>query len=326
MNEAPAATPQDAAPEQSQAVEQSFDDKILAKFGLGETEETQEQPEATPADGELELDPEAEVPEPVAADFELKHNGEVKRVPMTEAQRLAQQGYDYEFKMQRVQADAMRVQAMAQASQARAAIQAQALDALAEAKSIERQLRQYANVDWVAASQNDPVGAFQSRQVYDQLAQAYQQAQGRVQQLQQPHEQAQQAIDANWAALQEQKLLDRVPEWKDSTKRGKESQEILQVLGKEFGFSQEEMQGPLFYDHRVIRILRSAVKYEQALANRNNRPGPQTPKTATPGARQAPRSQTQSLADVKRGLKQVQSKEARRALEDELIARKFGLK
>lgn len=329
----PAATPQDAAPEQNQPAiptEKSLDEKILEKFGLGETEEQPPQPEETPSEGEGEIDPEAQPEEPVeeAPDFELKHNGEIKRVPKTEAQRLAQMGYDYEFKMQRVQADAQRVQAMAQASQARAAIQAQALDALAEAKSYERQLHAFANVDWVAEGQQDPIGAFQKRMQYDQLVNAYQGAQAKVQQLQQPYQQAQQHIDANWAALQEQKLLDRIPEWKDGTKRGQESKDIMQTLGKDYGFSEEELTGPLLYDHRVIALMRDAYKYRQSTSAAKARKGQLQglPKVATPGAKPAPRSQSQSIGDVKRGLRQVQSKEARKALEDELIARKFGLK
>jgi hypothetical protein len=328
-----AATPTDAVkPEASP--ERSLDDRILDAFGLGDepeqTEETEgDQPFPEQTEGEPEvLTPEEESPQEPVADFEIKHNGEIKKVPVTEAQRLAQMGYDYEFKMQRVHQDAQRVKAMDAAIQARASIQAQALDAMAEAKSYERALSQYANVDWDSENQHDPVGASQKWMQYSRLRDAYGAAQGRIQQLAQPYQQAAQQVDANWAALQEQKLLDRIPEWKDSNKRGQEGQAILQTLAKDYGVAPEEMVGPLFYDHRVLSILRDAYKYRQATTNAPKRKGQLQglPQTARPGAKPPPRSQAQSVGDVKRALSQTKDSGHRKVLTDELIARKFGLK
>jgi hypothetical protein len=332
----PAATPVDAAPEQGQAQPRSLDDRILDAFGLGEPEESQETEEATPApegdDGEPEVEiPPEDVPQEPVGDFtlDLVHNGQKQTVKSREeAQRLAQMGYDYEFRMQRVHQDAQRVKAMDAAIQARASIQAQALDAMAEAKSYERALSQYANVDWDAENQHDPVGASQKWMQYSRLRDAYGAAQGRIQQLAQPYQQAAQQVDANWAALQEQKLLDRIPEWKDSNKRGQEGQAILQTLAKDYGFAQEELGGPLFYDHRVLSILRDAYKYRQATTNAPKRKGQLQglPQTARPGAKPPPRSQAQSVGDVKRALSQTKDSGHRKVLTDELIARKFGLK
>jgi hypothetical protein len=324
-----AATPTDAVKPEAPL---SLDDKIMAKFGLGdEPEAAEEAPEETPSEEVTEGEPEVIIPEdessePVA-DFEIKHNGEIKKVPVTEAQRLAQMGYDYEFKMQRVHQDAQRVKAMDAAIQARASIQAQALDVLAEAKSYERQLQQFANVDWDALDANDPVGTGKLWRQYSQLRDAYGAAQGRIQQLQQPYQQAAQQVDANWAALQEQKLLDRIPEWKDSNKRGQEGQAILHTLAKDYGFAQEELGGPLFYDHRVLSILRDAYKYRQATANAPKRKGQLQglPQTAKPGAKPPPRSSAQQTGDIKRALKQTTDAGDRKRLQDELIARKFGI-
>lgn len=324
------ATPTDAGSPEPQ-VPQTLDDKILAKFGLtdDEPEQAETDPEATPAEGEVEAEPEVNEEEasPVVEELELKHNGEIKRVPKDEAIRLAQMGYDYEFKMQRVQQDAQRVQAMAQAAQARDAIRAQALDALAEVKSYERLLSQYANVDWDAENANDPLGASQKWMQYSRLRDAHGVAQQKVQSMQQPFQQASQQVDANWAALQEQKLLDRIPEWKDGTKRGKEAQEIMQTLAKDYGFAQEELGGPLFYDHRVIALLRDAHKFRQASASAKERKGQiqGLPQVAKPGAKPPPRSPNQQVGDIKRGLRQATSPGTRRALQDALIAKKFGL-
>ena len=327
MEVQPAATPTDAAPE----APKSLDDRIASVFGLDEPEQAEEAPEETPSEEVTEGEPEVEVQEDAdtapVADFEIKHNGEIKRVPTAEAQRLAQMGYDYEFKMQRVQMDAQRVQAMAQAAQARAAIQAQALDALAEAKSIERQLQSFANVDWDSENQHDPVGASQKWMQFSRLRDSYNYAQQKVNELQQPYQQATQHVDANWAALQEQKLLDRIPEWKDGTKRQAESRAVVQTMGKDYGFTQEELNGPLMYDHRVVALLYDAHRYRQAAANAKSRKGQLQglPQVAKPGAKPAPRSAAQSLGDVKRALRQTTDSGDRKRLQDEMIARKFRI-
>lgn len=328
MEEQQAATPPEAAPEQ-QPTEQSFDDKLLAKFGLGETVENEGEPPATPADGEPEVEVEADPEEvPVAGEFEIKHNGEIKKLPIPEAQRLVQMGYDYEHKMQRVNNDAQQVQAMASAYQARFAMQAQAFDALVEARSFQHQLQVFQTVDWLKESESDPVAAFQKRMQFDRLVGAYNGAMQKAQHLQQPLEQAQQQIDASQVELQTRKLHDRIPEWKDAERAKKDRTAIVETMVNHYGFAPNEIGGPLLGDHRVVAILHDAMKYRAAKVSAKTKQGSLqgTPKVATPGAKPPPRSQAQSLGDIKRGLRQVQSKEARKALEDELIARKFGLK
>lgn len=336
MSETPA-TPTDAAsPEQPLHSVQSdtFDDRLLAKFGASQTETPEETTEATPASesqGTEEAEPEIveEVETSPAADFELKHNGELKKVPMSEAQRLAQMGYDYEFKMQRVNEDVTRIKGMEQALQAREAMRTQTFDAMVQVKAIENQLAPYANVDWVAETNADPIGAFQKRMQHDQLVQQWQQATGQVNTLMQHDQQASQQIDGARLELEGRKLLDRIPEWKDATRRDKDQTAILETMVKDYGFAKTEIGGPLLADHRVVALLRDAMKYRQAVSNQKAKKGPLQglPKVATPGAKPVPKTGAQSLGDIKRAMNQPNiSREQRKAREDELIAAKFGLK
>jgi hypothetical protein len=335
MNESPA-TPTDAAsPEQPlhSVQSDSFDDRLLAKFGVTETPD--EPTEATPASevsGTEEAEPEIveEAPaEPAPADFELKHNGEMKKVPMSEAQRLAQMGYDYEFKMQRVNEDVTRIKSMEQALQAREAMRTQTFDAMVKVRAIENQLAPYANVDWVAETNADPIGAFQKRMVHDQLVQQWQAATGQVNTLMQHDGKASQQIDGARLELEGRKLLDRIPEWRDATRRDKDQSAILETMNKTYGFAKEEIGGPLLADHRVVALLRDAMRYQQAVANQKAKKGPLQglPKVATPGAKPVPKTGAQSMGDIKRAMNQPNiSREQRKAREDELIAAKFGLK
>jgi hypothetical protein len=161
---------------------------------------------------------------------------------------------------------------------------------------------------------------------FDALRNAVDAAYQKANQLQQPLQQATQHIDANALALEEQKLMDRIPEWKDASKRKADTQAIMETLNKAYGFAPNEIDGPMLNDHRVIAILRDAAKYREALNTKGKKALPQGPKSAKPGSPQAPRSNVQKLGDIKRGLSQVQSREARTALEDELIMTRFGLK
>lgn len=335
MSEVPAATPTDAAPVTPAT---SLDDRIASKFGLDEPVEAEESVEATPSDTETPVETEV-TDEPVIEDtepepkaeplFKLKHNGAEKEVPVSEAQRLAQMGYDYEFKMQRVNDDAVKLKQVAQAIQAREAMRAQVFDALVEVKAIEKQLAPFSNVDWVAEGNADPIAAFQKRMQHDQLVQAWHQANAKAQQLNQPIQHATQQLNEAQVALEAQKLLDRIPEWKDESRKAAESKSILEAMQKNYGFKAEEIANdPILSDHRVISILRDAWKYQQAVANSKAKKGPiqGLPKAATPGAKPVPRSQAQQTGDIKRALRQTQDAGQRKALTDELIARKFGIK
>lgn len=332
MEQQPATTPQDVAPEQGQSTDsQSFDDKILAKFGLGEPESQPDESQPQPQ-GEEEAASEEEVESADESQseqlFELKYNHETKRVPVSEAQRLAQQGMDYETKMGRLKDDFQRMQGMAAAIQAQATLSPQYVDALADVRSIDKQLQHYANVDWASLAQADPIGASQQHMAYQQLRDLRANAAQKAEQLRGQLGQTSQFVDQQTLAIEGQRLMEKFPEWKDAERFNKDSKAIAQNAMKSYGFTPQELQqSPLLSDHRVISLLRDAWKYREATNTKANKGLPQgLPAVAKPGAKPAPRSGKQQLGDIKRGLRQVQSPEARKALEDELIAQKFGLK
>lgn len=321
----------------------SLDDRILSTLGgLESTEETQPAAADAPSqeatqtgDEELQLE-EAEPVNPDATqqaieDFELVHNGQTLKVTREKAKALAQQGYDYGFKMQRVNGEYQKLQSMAAAIQSREAVRTQALDAMAEAKAYEKQLAAYANVDWVRESEADPIRAYQARMRFDALVTAFNGAQTKVQEAQQKAEQTSQQITQDQVALEKTRLLERIPEWRDAVRAKTESGELLQALSTDYGFTGEELQqySWLLNDHRFISLARDGYKYRKAVANQKAKKGPAQglPAVSKPGARQLAPSTGETVANIKRGLHQPNvSKEQRKALTDHLIAAKFGLK
>lgn len=321
-----AATPSDAAP-------QSLEDRIFAKAGI----EPEPQPEPEPQADQPQADePQAEA-EPVAEpqddsiDFDLLHNGDTKKVTSkAELKRLAQMGYDYDHNIGRAKEEYRKAQSMAQAVQAQQVLQPQILEALAEAKSYEKSLKEFANLDWQKETQTDPIGAFQKRMQYDQLQSGFQAALQKAQYIGAQFQQAGSFVDKTRAELEASRLREAVPEWRDDAVRQKEGKEVIQTLQSRYGFTPEEIQGMersgILFDHRFVRLMRDSWKYQQASNLKGNRV-PQGLPPAKPQARQAPRSDANATADIKRALHQPNiSKGQRKAAEDLLIARKFGIK
>jgi biopolymer transport protein ExbB/TolQ len=325
----PVTTP--AAPEVASAAEPlSFDQKLEQKMFGPEPTEAAPEPAAEPSHEETSDEPvieaEAEEQAPASAEVELDHNGQKVRVSQEEARNLAQMGYDYTKKTQKLADDYRRVQSMATALQAQANLQPQFIESLAEAKAYERALGQFKDVDWITESNNDPVSAFQKRAHYDALAQGYQSALQRAQKVRGELDQAKTHADQQQLAVEAQRLQERIPEWRDQAKYQKESQEILKHLGDR-GISQDDLGqfSHLFSSAVVVEILRDAWKYKQAVANSKSKKValqslPQVPK---PGVPAKPLSASQQTQEAVKQLHQAKDPERKKALFDAALQAKM---
>lgn len=327
---------QEVATTPVEVAQPSIDDRIAAKFGLDQPAPTEEAPEtpqkATDQEAEseeVEVDPEEETPQPVPDGFEeIIHNGQTKRVSKEDMRMLAQKGFDYEANMVQNKAERQRLQGIATALEAQHALQVQVIDHVADAKVYDKQLAQYANVDWIRYANEDPVSAFQAKQVYDDLKARRDQAYQTAQQAAQKYEQASTHVTQEQAAFESQELLKKIPEWKDETKAKAELSAIGQFLQKQF--TQQELQSwsSLFASHKVMSLLRNAYKYELAVEAGKAKKGQLQglPQPAKPGARQQAPSKTQNVMDARTDLRKARSPESRKAAEDRMIAAKFGIK
>lgn len=330
MQEQVAATPEDAA-------QPSIDDKIAAKFGVGEPEQTQgeqpdtptpEQSEATDEDALVEVDPEAAQEEaaPAEQELELKHKGQIRKVKQEEAIRLAQMGLDYDLSMAALKADRQKVEAAAQALEAQRQFAVQSLEFVAEAKSYERALKQFENVDWIKESNDDPIGAFQKRQQFDSLVAGYNQAMQRAHQVTEQYSQAKGFVDEQTVALEQKAVVEAVPQWKDQKVYEREWPEISKLAESVLKPQTKAMlDQAVFQDHGISVLLRDAWKYRQAVAQARAKGKQVVPQVPKPGA---PSPRLTKAESIKEGLKQVhQAKDPKRrsALLDEVIAKKFGV-
>lgn len=330
MAEQQAPTPVDGAT----SSEQSVDSKLDTLLGFTDEPEESAQGNQRPpveataegADPEtVEVEPEEGAePQPIG-ELELIHNGQRVRVSEEQARNLAQMGYDYSTKMQAVNADKARIQQAANALQAQAAAQAQLLDHAALVRSFDMQLQQFQGADWVRLSQDDPIGYSQTRAQYDALMERRNAAYSQMANAYAMHQQSSGYVNAEVRAMEQQRLQERIPEWRDPAKYGKEASAIWEHTISHYGFHPSEFQGsPVLEDHRAIAILRDAWKYRQAVAASKAKGNGKAPPFVRPGA--LPERKGDANMDVlRKQLRGSKTREAKDKAFDAILDKKlFG--
>ena len=159
-----------------QVIEQSVQDRMEAFLMMEDTIE--DEPIAEPevvaevaeetTEAETEETSQEETTEEEAPPRKLKltHNGEEIEKDETEVIALAQQGFDYTQKTQKLAEDRRHVEELSQTLKVQETTFKQQVDAqnaligdIAKATAIDQQLSQYQNLDWQALSNTDPVEA-----------------------------------------------------------------------------------------------------------------------------------------------------------------------
>lgn len=249
-----------------QAVEQSPEDRLLA-FVEGEDQQQ---------DGDLPSRfPEIEAEEKVEGEEEtkneetkeqrllrLKHEGVEIEKPEVEVIALAQQGFDYTQKTQRLAEERKQVEEFAQTLKAQEqafAQQVQVQSALtqdiAKVSAIDLQISQYQSIDWQTLSNTDPVQAQKLFFAYTQLQTERGQAVAEVTKKQQEFSQIQNQSRAKQIELGKQVLEKEIPGW------GPELAKSLAEAGKSYGFTEGELSN--LTDPRAVKLLHDAAQWRK---------------------------------------------------------------
>lgn len=260
-----------------QATEQSAQDRMesLLEAGFLTEEEPQQQaaeegevPETEEeVESGVEGDSEEETPE--TGTLKLTHNGEEVEVPMDEAIALAQQGYDYTQKTQKlaeerkvVEMQAQAVKAQEQAIKQQAETQQALIKEIAEVTAIDKELARYQAVDWNSLSESDPVQTQKLWIQYQQLQNSRTQA---LNQLQQKHGHLEQQRALNAQAQLEQartELLKAFPNWNADIAKD------IRETGKSYGFSDDDLSSVT--DPRMVKVLHDAAQFRKLQAQKGN--------------------------------------------------------
>lgn len=207
-----------------------------------------------------EADPKAAVePEKVTIEVDGKPV-ELTKAELAEHYKAGLRQADYtkkttEVAEQRKVAETQQAEARAQRDQYAAKLDTFSAQANFELNTLKGQLTD-------ELLQSDPVSYLQIQRTAEmrqaQLQQAHQELQQINGQRQQEHAEA---LKSHMAQQQEQ-LLAKLPEWKDSAKADAEVAKIKAYLATE-GFKPEEMQ---FGDHRAILMARKAMQFDALMA------------------------------------------------------------
>ena len=108
----------------------------------------------------------------------------------------------------------------------------------------------------------------------------------------------------DYVRAEQQKLQEKLPEWRDPQVREKESHAIAEHLIRS-GYSQDELS--MLTDHRALLIVRDAMRYRAGQQVQQKKVAPVPQKAVTPGVRNPNPQATNKVAELKRNAKRSHS-------------------
>jgi hypothetical protein len=226
-------------------------------------DDAEEPSESEEEDDDEEYDVDENEVEVVADDvYTVKVDGEEKQVTSEELVKSYQLEQAAQKRMQ--EASQTRKQAEAEAQQL-----AQQREQYAQAlQIIEAQLNQVQEPPkeyWDKLYENDPLEWTRQRDVYRERKEKLAKVQQEQQRVQQEHQQ--QMLQAHRQKLVEEqnRLLERIPEWRNEDIASREKQAIISYAQR-LGYSEQELS--VASDSRAIEALRKAYLYDELMSKR----------------------------------------------------------
>jgi hypothetical protein len=282
-------------------------------------EQVQVEAEADAEDSEDEADSETEVDDDQVEEqpvkFTVKVDGKEIEVTQDELIRGYQREADYTRKTQRLAEERKAFQSEAQAIKGEREQYAQVLGQL------QQRLQELTppEPNWAQLEAEDPLEytrQWTNYQRHQQQLAAIQGEQARLNQIKQAeYQQHLQTLLTDEA----QKLVEKVPQWKDAKVANKEREAVVEYGLRELGFTSDEISKVT--DHRAVVAIYKAMKYDQLMANKPQAQAKlkNAPRMATPGsAGTAPRKVNETTR-AKQRLAQTGSVRDAAALFDKFI-------
>ena len=324
-----------------QALEQSPQDKLMAmldevsddesiNLDAPEEEQIEEVPEEEAEESE---EPEGDDEEPTEDEeveededsqeqpksLKLKVNGEELDKPLDEVIALAQQGLDYTKKTQEVAEQRKALEEYAQTVKVQEEVfmqQVQLQQALigdvAQLTAVDKQLAAFNDVNWQELSDNDFVEAQKLFFTYNQLQQQRGQLATELEAKAQQIQQTQAAKMQEKIAQGKEILAKEIPNW------SRETTQELMTLGKEYGFSDDEL-GTII-DPRHVKVLHDAMQWRKLQKNSvaKNKVSQAKP-VVKPGAKDTKQEATSANRQVREQLRKTGKSDLAQKLIENMI-------
>ena len=213
-----------------------------------------------PEAAEPEAETEAEASEPELSEVTIQVDGKdvtLTKAQLEEAYKSGLRQSDYTRKTMetaeaRKAADAERSKYVAERNN-------YAQNLAQQATLLQAVLQEQSSTDWQKLIDSDPVEYLKQRNLFEQRQTAYQRVQQEGYQIGQQQQAEAQQANAQRLESEQQALLAKLPDWKDSKKSAAEKAAIREVL-KDIGYTDSEMN---ITDHRAILLAREALRYRQ---------------------------------------------------------------
>lgn len=238
--------------------------------------EAAEQEAETEESGEDEAEAEEEEQQPSI--YRVKVDGAEVEVTLDELQKGYSRTQDYTRKTQALADQRKAVEAEQEQARQERAYYAQMLQVL------EQQLSQAEpEPDWDRLYQENPTEWVRQRELWRDKQEKTRAVAAERQRLAAMQEQ--ETVKERQARLAEeaQRLVEAIPEWKDSKKAAEERGKLVEAA-KRAGFSENDLEG--IVDHRAVVVLRKAALYDELMSKKTQiKPVPASgPKLAKPGS------------------------------------------
>jgi len=238
----------------------SDDDGRLKPEVAEKIDEEDQAPEVIEEEAPKEEEP------PTEPEYEVKINGETKKVKQSELIAGYQKGEDYTQKTARLAEERRQVEAVAQQAQA------ERNQYLQNIQAMQAQLAQAVRSGDLAPPdpaliQSDPVEYLQQQQRYNQARETWDKLQAEQVQVAQRQQQEDAQRYSQTLAAQREQLLAKLPEWKDQAKMQTEVAELKQFLQRE-GYDPKEVDG--IVDARAVTLARKALMYDKLMSNKTS--------------------------------------------------------
>ena len=199
--------------------------------------------------------------------FDITVNGKQQKVSLNELKEGYSKGSDYTKKTMELSNQRRSLDSELDAvSKDKEAVKQMRDEYAQKLQVVEQNLQTDDNIDWVTLAQTDPTDYAVKKAEYDRKKEQQLYIQQEKQKLAQEQRKEQERIYQNHIENERGKLIEVMPIFGDQKKAPKLMKDISEFAMKQ-GYTEQEVS--MVVDHRAVRTLHDAMKYNQLLEKKN---------------------------------------------------------
>ena len=201
--------------------------------------------------------------------FDITINGKTKKVNLDELKEGYSKGSDYTRKTMELGEQRRTLDSQLDTiSKDQEAVKKMREEYAQKLQVVEQNIQTDDNIDWVTLAQSDPTDYAVKKAEYDRKKELQLQVQQEKQRLAQEQRKEQEQIYQKHIESERGKLLNMMPVFGDEQKAPKLMKDISEFAMKQ-GYTEQEVN--MVVDHRAVKTLHDAMKYNQLLEKKGLR-------------------------------------------------------